>query len=84
MGKVGRGVRWAFGEGDGAAAGAGGPTTIWAEPETNALVVTAPAKTMNSLMSIVDRLDIRRAQVIVEAIIVEVSADKAAELANAR
>ena len=64
----------------GAAAGAGGPTTIWAEPETNALVVTAPAKTMNSLMSIVDRLDIRRAQVIVEAIIVEVSADKAAEL----
>jgi general secretion pathway protein D len=64
----------------GAAAAAGGPTTIWAEPETNALVVTAPAKTMNSLMSIVDRLDIRRAQVIVEAIIVEVSADKAAEL----
>ena len=64
----------------GASAGAGGPTTIWAEPETNALVVTAPAKTMNSLMSIVDRLDIRRAQVIVEAIIVEVSADKAAEL----
>jgi general secretion pathway protein D len=35
---------------------------------------------MNSLMAIVDRLDIRRAQVIVEAIIVEVSADKAAEL----
>jgi general secretion pathway protein D len=31
-------------------------------------------------MAIVDRLDIRRAQVIVEAIIVEVSADKAAEL----
>ena len=64
----------------GAAAAAGGPATIWAEPETNALVVTAPAKTMNSLMAIVDKLDIRRAQVIVEAIIVEVSADKAAEL----
>jgi general secretion pathway protein D len=63
-----------------AAAASGGPATIWAEPETNALVVTAPAKTMNSLMAIVDRLDIRRAQVIVEAIIVEVSADKAAEL----
>ena len=63
-----------------AAAATGGPTTIWAEPETNALVVTAPAKTMNSLMAIVDKLDIRRAQVIVEAIIVEVSADKAAEL----
>ncbi|NBU24551.1 MAG: type II secretion system protein GspD [Gammaproteobacteria bacterium] len=64
----------------GAAGASGGPTTIWAEPETNALVITAPAKTMNSLMAIVDKLDIRRAQVIVEAIIVEVSADKAAEL----
>lgn len=58
----------------------GSGTTIWAEPETNALVVTAPAKTMNSIMSVIDRLDIRRAQVIVEAIIVEISADKSAEL----
>ena len=58
----------------------GGGTTIWAEPETNALVITAPAKTMNSLMAVIDKLDIRRAQVIVEAIIVEVSADKSAEL----
>jgi general secretion pathway protein D len=64
----------------GASASAERSTTIWADPNTNALVVTAPAKQMNSLMSIVDRLDIRRAQVIVEAIIVEVSADKAAEL----
>jgi len=66
----------------GASAGTGAErsTTIWADPGTNALVVTAPAKQMNALMSIVDRLDIRRAQVIVEAIIVEVSADKAAEL----
>jgi general secretion pathway protein D len=69
----------------GAATGAtaqsvGGGTTIWAEPETNALVITAPAKTMNSLMAVIDKLDIRRAQVIVEAIIVEVSADKSAEL----
>ena len=58
----------------------GGGTTIWAEPETNALVITAPAKTMTSLMTVIDKLDIRRAQVIVEAIIVEVSADKSAEL----
>ncbi|MCX7050749.1 MAG: type II secretion system protein GspD, partial [Proteobacteria bacterium] len=57
----------------GASAGTGAErsTTIWADPGTNALVVTAPAKQMNALMSIVDRLDIRRAQVIVEAIIVE-------------
>ena len=54
--------------------------TIWAEPDTNALVVTAPPKIMRSVMSIVDRLDIRRAQVLVEAILVEMSADKAMDL----
>ena len=53
---------------------------IWAEPETNALVVTAPPKIMRSVMAIVDRLDIRRAQVLVEAILVEMSADKAEDL----
>lgn len=66
--------------GQGAVATTGATTTIWADPETNALVITAPAKTMKSLMGVVDKLDIRRAQVIVEAIIVEVSADKSAEL----
>ena len=54
--------------------------TIWAEPETNALVVTAPPKVMRSVMAIVDRLDIRRAQVLVESILVEMSADKAMDL----
>ncbi len=63
-----------------AAAAAGGGATIWADPQTNALVMTAPPKIMRSLMSVIDRLDIRRAQVMVEAIIVEVSADKSAEL----
>lgn len=53
---------------------------IWAEPDTNALVVTAPPKVMRSLMQVVDKLDIRRAQVEVEAIIVDVSTTKAAEL----
>jgi general secretion pathway protein D len=53
---------------------------IWAEPQTNALVVTAPPKVMRSVMAIVDRLDIRRAQVLVEAILVEMSADKAMDL----
>jgi general secretion pathway protein D len=54
--------------------------TIWAEPQTNALVVTAPPKVMRSIMSIVDRLDIRRAQVLVEAILVELSAEDSADL----
>ncbi|HTU68447.1 MAG TPA: type II secretion system secretin GspD [Steroidobacteraceae bacterium] len=64
----------------GVAASADRSTTIWAEPETNALVITAPAKIMRSLMAVVDKLDIRRAQVLVEAIIVDVSVNKNAEL----
>jgi general secretion pathway protein D len=66
--------------GGGVAASADRSTTIWAEPETNALVITAPAKVMKSLMSVVDKLDIRRAQVLVEAIIVDVQMEKNAEL----
>ncbi len=53
---------------------------IWAEPETNALVITAPPKVMRSLMQVVDRLDIRRAQVLLEAMIVEVSRDASRDL----
>ena len=37
-------------------------TVIWAEPATNALVITAPPKLMRQLMSVVDRLDIRPRQ----------------------
>ncbi len=54
--------------------------SVWADAQTNALIVNAPPKMMRSLMQIVDRLDIRRAQVLVEAIIVEVIADRTAEL----
>jgi general secretion pathway protein D len=70
----------AGGQGGGVAASADRSTTIWAEPETNALVITAPQKVMRSLMSVVDKLDIRRMQVLVEAIIVDVRVDKNAEL----
>ena len=66
--------------GGGVAASADRSTTIWAEPETNALVITAPAKVMRSLWAVIDKLDIRRAQVLVEAIIVDVQVDKNAEL----
>ena len=64
----------------GAAASAQQPISIWADSQTNAIVVNAPPKVMRSLMAIVDKLDIRRAQVLVEAIIVEVLEDKSAEL----
>jgi general secretion pathway protein D len=53
---------------------------IWAEPETNALIITAPPKVMTSLMQVVDKLDIRRAQVIIEAMLVEVSRDASRDL----
>ncbi|MBT8103584.1 MAG: type II secretion system secretin GspD [Gammaproteobacteria bacterium] len=63
-----------------AAASSSVNVSIWADTQTNALVVNAPPKMMRSLMQIVDKLDIRRAQVLVEAIIVEVIADKTSEL----
>jgi general secretion pathway protein D len=62
------------------AAAADKSVTIWADPTTNALVVTAPPKIMRSLMQVVDRLDIRRAQVIIEAMLVEVTADATRDL----
>ena len=67
----------------GQAAGASPSTdgiSVWADTQTNAIVVNAPPKMMRSLMQIVDKLDIRRAQVLVEAIIVEVTVDQKNEL----
>jgi len=57
-----------------------GEVSIWADESTNALIITAPPKIMKSMMAVIDKLDIRRAQVMVEAILVEVSSDRAAEL----
>jgi general secretion pathway protein D len=47
--------------------------SVEADPATNSLLITADADTMKSLLSVIKRLDIRRAQVLVEAIIVEVN-----------
>ncbi len=54
--------------------------TIWADAPTNSLILTAPPKIMKSLMAVIDKLDIRRAQVRVEAIIVEVGVNKSSNL----
>jgi general secretion pathway protein D len=54
--------------------------TIWADVPTNALIITAPPKLMKSLMTVIDKLDIRRAQVKVEAMIVEVDINKSSNL----
>jgi general secretion pathway protein D len=53
---------------------------VWADPTNNALVITAPPKIMRAVMDIVDKLDIRRPQVLVEAIIADINFDKDAEL----
>jgi general secretion pathway protein D len=53
---------------------------VWADPQNNALVITAPPKIMHAVMEIVDKLDIRRPQVLVEAIIADIDFDKDAEL----
>jgi len=53
---------------------------IQADENTNALVITAQPDVMRSLKSVIRQLDIRRAQVLVEAIIAEVSSTKSSEL----
>lgn len=47
-------------------------TNIQAEPNTNAIIITAPPAMMRSVKLIISKLDVRPAQVLVEAIIAEV------------
>lgn len=54
--------------------------SIEAEEGTNALIITADAGEMAALEAVVQRLDIRRAQVLVEAIIVELSSTNGEDL----
>ena len=53
---------------------------VWADPTNNALIITAPAKLMRAMMDIIDKLDIRRPQVLVEAIIADIDFNKDSEL----
>lgn len=53
--------------------GSGKLYSIKAHAETNSLVITAPLDIMSAFDSVINQLDIRRQQVHVEAIIVEVS-----------
>ena len=53
------------------AGGSSNTSTIEADEGTNALIITADADEMAALEAVIQRLDIRRAQVLVEAIIVE-------------
>ena len=78
-----------MGLGSGASSGMGTSSTnnnqpstggqIQADPTTNSLIITAPEPLYRQLRTVIDKLDGRRAQVLVESLIVEVSASKLAE-----
>ncbi|MBF0165394.1 MAG: type II secretion system secretin GspD [Magnetococcales bacterium] len=57
-----------------------GLVNVQAYEGTNALVITAPPALLQSMQDVIKRLDVRQTQVQVEAIIVEVSVTKAADL----
>jgi general secretion pathway protein D len=56
------------------------PLNIQADENTNALVITATPDLFRSLQAVIRQLDVRRAQVLVEAVIAEVTSRRASEL----
>jgi general secretion pathway protein D len=62
-----------------ASGGGGGGGFIQADAATNALIITAPEPVYRNLRAIIDALDVRRAEVFIESLIVEVTAERAAE-----
>ena len=55
-------------------------TIIQADPSLNAVVVRTDPGTMGEILDIVEKLDIRRPQVLIEAAIVEVSVDESKKI----
>ena len=53
---------------------------IQGDDETNALIITADPNTVENLKAVIRQLDIRRAQVLIEAIIAEIAANKNREV----
>jgi general secretion pathway protein D len=62
-----------------AVAGQFGGAQVQADPATNTIIVTAPEAVYRQVRAVIDKLDVRRAQVFIESLIVEVSGDQAAE-----
>ncbi|WP_298289056.1 type II secretion system secretin GspD [Thiomonas sp.] len=54
--------------------------TVYADNALNALIINAPPPVYLQLRRVIERLDVRRSQVYVEALIAEVDANKAAQL----
>ncbi len=60
--------------------GKGKNIEIEAEPNTNSIIITAPQNMMRVMRMVIDKLDIRPAQVLVEAAIVEIDESKMKQL----
>jgi general secretion pathway protein D len=52
---------------------------IQADPATNSLIISAPASLFRNIRAIIDKLDARPAQVLIESLVVELSGDNASE-----
>jgi general secretion pathway protein D len=67
--------------GGGGGGGAAGSLAGMIQPDaaTNSLIITAPEPLYRNLRATIEKLDVRRAQVVIESLIVEVTADKTAE-----
>ncbi len=61
------------------AAAGGAAGYIQADATTNTLIITAPEAVYRNLRAVIDQLDVRRAQVYIESMIVEVNAAKLSE-----
>ncbi len=57
-----------------------GGASVYADVAMNALIINAPGPVYTQLRKVIDQLDVRRAQVYVEALIAEVDANKAAQI----
>jgi general secretion pathway protein D len=84
-GAGGGGGSGAGGDSSGASGGAGGNASstvaqIQADPATNSLVITASEPVYANLRAVIDQLDVRRAQVYIESLIVELTRSKEEQL----
>lgn len=81
--KVLSGMMQGMGQGgkpaEGAPANAAAPA-VQPDEATNSVLITADVDTMDTMLSIIESLDIRRQQVLVEAIIVEITGTNAKEI----
>lgn len=78
FGSGGSNAQFSRDSGSGDDSGAGG--MIQADAPTNSLIITAPDPVYRNLRAVIDQLDVRRAEVYIEALIVELSANTAANL----